>query len=290
MMAAEAANAVSLFATAVANTAANRRITLSASAAGLASCATRRAACLPSARALLLTSGALALLQAVAPHPSRLAELAVLLPANLLATLLRFVLYRGWVFFIAASGSMPTAVPCAHAMPRSPGKHASTDAAGRPPMTTAARTGEADIRRAGGSGGRRRWRWRGGEREPRWARPALAGLLAATAALYLIGLGRNGWANDFYAAAVQAGTGSWKAMFFGSFDRSNFITVDKPPGSLWVSECPLAFRLNSWSLLVPQALEGVAAVGLLYATVRRWFGPGAGLLAARRSPARRWPR
>ena len=91
---------------------------------------------------------------------------------------------------------------------------------------------------------------------------------------------RNGWANDFYAAAVQAGTKSWKAFFFGSFDASNFITVDKTPASLWVMELSARiFGLNHWSLLVPQALEGVAAVGLLYATVRRWFGPAAGLLA-----------
>jgi len=106
------------------------------------------------------------------------------------------------------------------------------------------------------------------------------GLLAATAALYLIGLSRNGWANDFYAAAVQAGTKSWKAMFLGSFDASNFITVDKPPASLWVMEISgRIFGVNSWSLLVPQALEGVAAAWLLYAAVKRWFGPGAGLLA-----------
>ncbi len=39
------------------------------------------------------------------------------------------------------------------------------------------------------------------------------------------------------------------------------------------------FGVNAWSILVPQALEGVAAVGLLYAGVRRWFGAGAGLLA-----------
>ena len=39
------------------------------------------------------------------------------------------------------------------------------------------------------------------------------------------------------------------------------------------------FGVNAWSILVPQALEGVAAVGLLYAAVRRWFGAGAGLLA-----------
>ena len=116
--------------------------------------------------------------------------------------------------------------------------------------------------------------------DPAWARPALLALLAATAALYLAGLSRNGWANAFYAAAVQAGTRSWKAAFFGSFDAANFITVDKPPASLWVMEISARiFGLNSWSLLVPQALEGVAAVGVLFATVRRWSGPAAGLIA-----------
>ncbi|WP_370652800.1 hypothetical protein [Frankia sp. Cj5] len=43
-----------------------------------------------------------------------------------------------------------------------------------------------------------------------------------TAVLYLWDLGASGNANDFYAAAVQAGTKSWKAFFFGSFDSSNF--------------------------------------------------------------------
>jgi 4-amino-4-deoxy-L-arabinose transferase-like glycosyltransferase len=115
---------------------------------------------------------------------------------------------------------------------------------------------------------------------PRWARPALGALLIATALLYLAGLSRNGWANDFYAAAVQAGTKSWKAFFFGSFDAASFITVDKTPASLWVMELSARlFGLNYWSVLVPQALEGVASVAILHATVRRWFGPAAGLLA-----------
>ncbi|MGO8960129.1 MAG: ArnT family glycosyltransferase [Streptosporangiaceae bacterium] len=105
-------------------------------------------------------------------------------------------------------------------------------------------------------------------------------LLAVTAMLYLAGLSRNGWANDFYAAAVQAGSTSWKAFFFGSFDASNFITVDKTPASLWVMELSARiFGLNYWSMLVPQALAGVASVAVLYAAVRRWYGPWAGLLA-----------
>jgi 4-amino-4-deoxy-L-arabinose transferase-like glycosyltransferase len=121
---------------------------------------------------------------------------------------------------------------------------------------------------------------RGRPQDPVWARPALLALLAVTAGLYLWGLGASEWGNSFYAAAVQAGTKSWKAFFFGSSDASNFITVDKPPGSLWVMEISARlFGLSYWSLLVPQALEGVAAVGVLYATVRRWHGAGAGLLA-----------
>ncbi len=117
-------------------------------------------------------------------------------------------------------------------------------------------------------------------REPAWARPALIALLVLTAAAYLWDLSASGYANSFYAAAVQAGTKSWKAMFFGSIDSSNFITVDKPPASLWVMELSgRIFGFSSWSMLVPQALEGVAAVGLLFAAVKRWFGSGAGLAA-----------
>ena len=130
---------------------------------------------------------------------------------------------------------------------------------------------------------RRGWlpRLLGPERDPRWARPALLGLLTLTAILYAAGLNRNGWANDFYSAAVQAGATSWKAFFFGSFDSSSFITVDKTPASLWVMELSVrVFGLNSWSVLLPQAAEGVAAVGILYAAVRRWAGPAAGLIAA----------
>jgi len=121
---------------------------------------------------------------------------------------------------------------------------------------------------------------RGRPEDPAWVRPALAVLLLGTGLLYLWALGASGWANSFYSAAVQAGTKSWKAFFFGSFDSSNFITVDKPPASLWVMELSArVFGVNSWSILVPQALEGVATVGLVYACVRRWFAPGAALLA-----------
>src|SRR5262249_4820707 len=113
-----------------------------------------------------------------------------------------------------------------------------------------------------------------------WARPALLGRLAVRGVLYLWGLGASGWANTYYAAAVQAGSQSWKAFFFGSLDSANAITVDKAPAFLWPMELSARiFGVNAWSLLVPQALMGVATVGLGYATVRRWSGAVAGLVA-----------
>ncbi|WP_431238399.1 ArnT family glycosyltransferase [Mycolicibacterium aichiense] len=115
---------------------------------------------------------------------------------------------------------------------------------------------------------------------PRWVRPALALLLAVTAGLYLWGLDAAGWANEYYAAAVQAGTQSWKALLFGSIDAGNAITVDKPPAALWVMALSgRIFGFGTLSMLVPQALMGVASVALVYSTVRRVSGYGAGLLA-----------
>lgn len=117
-------------------------------------------------------------------------------------------------------------------------------------------------------------------REQSRERISVALLLIGTAAAYLVNLGSNGWANSFYSAAVQAGSVSWKAAFFGSSDAANSITVDKPPASLWLMELSARiFGLSSWSILVPQVLLGVASVGLLYVTVRRYFGHGTGLLA-----------
>jgi 4-amino-4-deoxy-L-arabinose transferase-like glycosyltransferase len=141
-----------------------------------------------------------------------------------------------------------------------------------PPGHVSALRGDrlARLRRAGSGGGT----------APSWARPGLAALLLGTAVLYLWGLGASGHANEFYASAVQAGTQSWKAMFFGSLDAGNAITVDKPAFFLWPMEISARlFGLNGWSMFVPQALEGVAAVALLAATVRRVAGHGAGLLA-----------
>ncbi|MBW8482572.1 ArnT family glycosyltransferase [Actinomadura parmotrematis] len=124
-----------------------------------------------------------------------------------------------------------------------------------------------------------------GERDaavrPRWAWPALAAVLVLAFALYAWGINSAGYANSYYAAAVKSGTQSWKAFFFGSLDAASFITVDKPPMALWVMALfGRVFGFSSWSMLLPQVLEGVAAVAVLWATVRRAFGYPAALVAS----------
>ena len=112
------------------------------------------------------------------------------------------------------------------------------------------------------------------------ARWSLTALLIGSAVLYMWDLGAQGWANAFYSAAAQAGSQSWKAFLFGSSDAASSITVDKPPMSLWPMALSVrAFGLNPWSILVPQALAGVATVALVWDTVRRRFGEAAGLIA-----------
>ena len=113
-----------------------------------------------------------------------------------------------------------------------------------------------------------------------WETPAAIALILGTAVAYLVNLSASGWGNSFYAAAVQAGSQSWTAFFFGSSDAANSITVDKPPMSLWVMGLSVRlFGLNSWSVLAPQVIIGAASVAVLWLTVRRHAGPAAGLLA-----------
>jgi len=105
-------------------------------------------------------------------------------------------------------------------------------------------------------------------------------LLLATAALYLVNLSSSGWAKWLYSSSTLAGATSWRAFFFGSLDSSNFVTIDTPPAPLWLTGLSVRiFGFNPWSVLVPQALLGVASVAVLYATVQRWYSPAAALLA-----------
>src|SRR5260370_34588149 len=100
-----------------------------------------------------------------------------------------------------------------------------------------------------------------------WTLMALAGVLNLWA------LSRNGWPNTSYSAAVRSMASSWHNFLFASMDPSGLMTVDKPPLSLWVQALSARiFGFSSLSMLVPQALMGIAAAALLYDLVRRRFG------------------
>jgi 4-amino-4-deoxy-L-arabinose transferase-like glycosyltransferase len=121
---------------------------------------------------------------------------------------------------------------------------------------------------------------RGSATTARWERPSFLGLLLLTGILYIWNLASSGWANSFYSAAVQAGSTNWEAFFYGSSDAANSITVDKPPASLWLMELSVKlFGLSSFSILLPEALMGVATVAVVYLTVRRSFSARTALLA-----------
>ncbi|MFF9346478.1 ArnT family glycosyltransferase [Streptomyces sp. NPDC014734] len=120
---------------------------------------------------------------------------------------------------------------------------------------------------------------RGRPEDPRWARPAFLAMLLVIALAYFWNLSASGYANSFYSAAVQAGSRSWKAFFFGSLDAANAITVDKPPAALWPMALSVRiFGLGSWAILAPQVLMAVATAGVLYGAVRRRFSAAAGLI------------
>ena len=109
----------------------------------------------------------------------------------------------------------------------------------------------------------------------------LVAVLSLAAALRLWHLGQNGFGNEYYSAGVRSMSLGWHNFFFNSFDPAGFISIDKPPVALWIQVASVKlFGFHALSVLVPQALEGVAAVALLYHLVQRRFGAGAGLLAA----------
>jgi 4-amino-4-deoxy-L-arabinose transferase-like glycosyltransferase len=112
------------------------------------------------------------------------------------------------------------------------------------------------------------------------ARPELFGVLGVAAVLNLWGLGINGWANTYYSAAVRSMSTNWHDFLFASMDKSGLMTVDKPPLSVWVQALSARiFGFHPLSLLIPEALMGVAAAGLVYDLTRRRFGRVAGFAA-----------
>ena len=128
--------------------------------------------------------------------------------------------------------------------------------------------------------GSRRAPWRSPADQPAYARPALLLVAAFAAVLYTWGIDQSQY-HTFYSDAVRSMTENWKAFFFGSFDPGNTITLDKLPGFLWPQALSARiFGFHAWALTLPQVIEGVLSVLVLYRVVRRWAGANAALIAA----------
>jgi 4-amino-4-deoxy-L-arabinose transferase-like glycosyltransferase len=111
--------------------------------------------------------------------------------------------------------------------------------------------------------------------------PGLSGVMALALGLRLWRLDQNGYGTEYYSAGVRSMLDSPHNFLFNSFDPAGFVSLDKPPIAFWIQV--LSARLlgfSGFSVLLPQVLEGLAAIGLLYHLVARKFGASAGLLAA----------
>lgn len=127
--------------------------------------------------------------------------------------------------------------------------------------------------------GTRRAPWRSPDDQPRYARPALLAIAALGALLWSWSIDHSTY-HSFYAVAARSMSESWKSFVFGSFDPANTITLDKLPGFLWPQALSArVFGFHPWSLTLPQVIEGVLSVLVLYKAVRRWAGANAALLA-----------
>jgi 4-amino-4-deoxy-L-arabinose transferase-like glycosyltransferase len=113
-----------------------------------------------------------------------------------------------------------------------------------------------------------------------WRGLALLAAILLALALRLWHLVQNGWGNEYYTAGVFSMTTGWRNFLYNSFDPAGFVSVDKPPVALWIQVASVKlFGFHSFSLLMPQVLEGVASVWIVYHLVQRRFGARAGLLA-----------
>jgi 4-amino-4-deoxy-L-arabinose transferase-like glycosyltransferase len=112
-----------------------------------------------------------------------------------------------------------------------------------------------------------------------WA--GLAGVMALGLGLRLWRLGQNGYGTEYYSAGVRSMMDSPHNFLFNSFDPAGFVSLDKPPVALWIQVASVKLLgFSGLAVLLPQVLEGLACIALVYWLVARRFGEGAGLLAA----------
>ncbi len=140
---------------------------------------------------------------------------------------------------------------------------------------------ESSARLRGPRPARSRWRfWRSPADQPPWARPALLAIAALAGLAYAWGM--NGAAlESFYGAAARSMSLSWGNFFFGAFDPAGTVSVDKIPGALWPQALLMrVVGFHVWAIVLPQVIEGVLTILVLYRAVHRLAGPRAGIAAA----------
>jgi len=111
-------------------------------------------------------------------------------------------------------------------------------------------------------------------------RLALAAIAVVAGLFYAWSLGQD-TLEYYYGAAVRSMSTSWHDFIFGAFDPAGTITLDKLPGAFWLQALSVrAFGFHPWALVLPQVIEGIVTVLVLYRAVTRLAGPAAGLIAA----------
>jgi len=125
------------------------------------------------------------------------------------------------------------------------------------------------------------WRfWRSPADQPAFARPALLSVAALAAFGYAWNIDRA-YLEPFYGGAARSMSMSLHDFIYGAADPWATVSVDKLPGALWVQALSIRiFGFHVWAVVLPQVIEGVLTVLVLYRTVRRVAGAGAGLVAA----------
>ena len=85
----------------------------------------------------------------------------------------------------------------------------------------------------------------------------------------------------YYAAAARSMSMSWHDFVYGAFDPAGTVSVDKLPGALWVQALSVRlFGVHTWAVALPQVIEGVLTVLVLFRAVRRLAGAEAAIVAA----------
>ena len=109
----------------------------------------------------------------------------------------------------------------------------------------------------------------------------LAGIVALSAFLHFYRLDDVGDGNLYYTAAVKSMLQSWKNFFFVAAEPGGSVTVDKPPLGLWTETASaFIFGVNGFAVVLPNILAGLLSIPLIYRLVKKYVGPGAGLIAA----------